>query len=284
MTEAACYELGSVKCSVLRDGDFTYLPNWLFSNVEPNHLERGLRKYDHKPNQVVCPYTCLLIDTGSHKVLVDTGAGNFAPTTGKLSEALESAAVRREEIDTVILTHGHLDHIGGAVDADGKPAFGNARYVMSKAEWEFWTTDPIDLSKLNLPEELKSALTAEARRCLPPLKQWIDLVEREAEIVPGVHAVPAPGHTPGHLAVVVSSGREQLLNLVDSVIHPLHLENPGWGNPIDLAPDTAVETRRKLLDRAAADRLLVMATHFSSSSAGWITSRGADGWEWTPSP
>ncbi len=278
------YEVGSVKCTPLNDGHFNYPASWFFSNVEPAHLQAELRKCSLDPDRIVSPYTCLLIDTGSHKVLVDTGAGDFAPTTGRLSQALNTAGVRSEEIDTVILTHGHLDHIGGNVDAEGGLAFKNARYIMSKADWEFWTADPIDLSKMNVPEEIKSALISAARRHLSPLRQKVELVEREIEVVPDVHAVPAPGHTPGHIAVLVSSGQEQFLNLADSVLHPLHLAHSDWGNVFDLVPEVAADTRRKLLDRAAVEDLLVMGFHFPGSGAGRITSRGVNRWEWAPLP
>jgi glyoxylase-like metal-dependent hydrolase (beta-lactamase superfamily II) len=182
----------------------------------------------------------------------------------------------------VILTHGHLDHIGGAVTGDGNPAFENARYVMSRTEWEFWNAESIDLSGVKLPEELLTALVASARRCLPPLRRRVELIEGETEIVPGVHLLSAAGHTPGHLAVLVTSGRRQFLHVTDSVIHPLHLEHPEWNNPIDLSPDVARATRQRLLDRAASEEALVAATHFPSSYAGRVTRRSAGHWEWTP--
>jgi glyoxylase-like metal-dependent hydrolase (beta-lactamase superfamily II) len=265
--------IGAVTCRILSDGGFQYLPGWVFSEPEPGALP---------PEGMFVPYTCLLIDTGQHKVLVDTGAGNFAPTTGRMPAALEASGLRTEQIDTVILTHGHLDHIGGAVTGDGRPAFEKARYVMSRSEWAFWNAEQIDLSGIKLPEELHTALIATARRCLPPLRPRMEFIEGEGEIVPGVYALPAPGHTPGHLAVAITSGREQLLHLTDSVIHPLHLEHPEWGNPIDLAPDVAQATRQRLLDRAATEDALVTAMHFSSSRAGRVTRRAAGRWGWTP--
>ena len=277
-------EVGSIKCTLLSDGHFTYPAAWFFSNVEPARLEETLRQYGLEPDQILSPYTCMLIDTGAHKVLVDTGAGNLAPTTGSLLPELEKAGVRPEEIDTVILTHGHPDHVGGNLDAEGRPAFTEARYVMSKTEWDFWTDASVDLRSMNIPEEMKTLLTATAHRCLPPLKKQVDLVERETDVVPGVRLLPAPGHTPGQMAVLVSSGKEQFLNLADSVIHPLCFEHADWRTMFDLAPDTAAETRRQLVDRASAEGFPVMAFHFPSAKAGRIVSRGANRWGWEPLP
>jgi glyoxylase-like metal-dependent hydrolase (beta-lactamase superfamily II) len=197
---------------------------------------------------------------------------------------LEKTGTLATDIDTVILTHGHPDHIGGAVNAEGKPAFPNARYVMWKDEWEFWTSEEPDLSAMQVPDELKNGLIlGTARRCLPPLRKQIELVEKESEVVPGVHLLPAPGHTPGHIAVAISSGSNSVLHIVDAVLHPIHMEQPAWRTSFDLAQDQAAETRRRLLDRAAADRTKVMAYHFPFPTLGQVVvARGRGGWQWEP--
>ena len=100
---------------------------------------------------------------------------------------------------------------------------------------------------------MKELLVSCAMKNLPPLKARMEFVEGEKEIVPGVHTIPAPGHTPGHVALVISSGKGQLMHMSDTVLHPMHLEHPAWRTVFDLEQDDAASTRRRLLDRAAAD-------------------------------
>jgi len=276
------FQIGDIQCIVVNDGNFSYPASWFFSNVPQDRLEDELRLRGFQPDQILSPYACLLIKAGNHKVLVDTGAANLAPTTGKLLPRLQAEGVSPADIDTVILTHGHPDHIGGTVNAEGKPAFPNARYVMWKEEWDFWSAEKIDLAGMNIPKDVKTLLIDSARKALPPIKAQVDLLEREMEIVPGVHAIPAPGHTPGHMALSISSGRKQLLVLADAVLHPMHLEHPGWQTAFDFAQDRATTTRRGLLDRAAADQAKVMAYHFPFPNLGQVVARGQGAWRWEP--
>jgi glyoxylase-like metal-dependent hydrolase (beta-lactamase superfamily II) len=276
------FQIGEIRCIAVNDGTFAYAPNWFFANAPPEELKQELGARSLPTDQILSPFTCLLVDTGPRKVLVDTGAGNLAPATGELLGGLRIAGITPAEIDTVVLTHGHPDHIGGNLDAEGKPAFPNARYVMSKAEWDFWNSDKIDLDAMQAPDEIKMLVISSARRNLPPIGQQLDLVERETEVVPGVHVVPAPGHTPGHVALVISSGKEQLLHIADSVLHPIHLEQPGWQNVFDLAPDQAVQVRKRLLGRAVASQAKVIAYHFPFPGMGRIVTKSPHSWRWEP--
>jgi glyoxylase-like metal-dependent hydrolase (beta-lactamase superfamily II) len=272
------FSVGEIQCIAISDGTFSYPTHWIFSNVPQEQLEASLRDRDLPSNQVVTPYTCLLLKSGKHKVLVDTGANGLAPTTGDLLKQLQAEGITPEEITTVVLTHGHPDHIGGVLDAKGEPAFPNARYVMSRTEWNFWTSDP-DLHGNAMDDHVKELLVNCAQKNLPPLKECIELLDGEKEVVPGVLAIPAPGHTPGHLALVISSSQEQLLHMSDSVLHPMHLEYPAWRNVFDLNEDDAVTTRRKLLDRATADKANVLAYHFPFPGLGHIEKNGT-AWRW----
>ena len=273
-----CFSVGDIQCIAINDGTFSYPTDWFFSNVPQEQLEGSLRDHNLSLTQVVSPYTCLVIKAGQHKVLVDTGADGLAPTTGDLLKHLKAEGITPEEIMTVVLTHAHPDHIGGVLDTSGKPAFPNARYVMSRTEWDFWTSKP-DLRGRGMDDHVKELLVNCALKNLPPLKLRMELLETEKEIVPGVHAIPAPGHTPGHIALVISSGKDQLLHMADTVLHPMHLEHPTWRTVFDLNQDDATTTRRRLLDRAAADKVNVLAYHFPFPGLGHVTSTGS-AWRW----
>ena len=274
------FQLGDFECLLVNDGTFTYhhADELFFLNAPKDRLKPLLSKYN-LGSEYVSAYPSLVINTGKHCVLVDTGAGNLAPTTGRLIENMRSAGVSSQDIDTVILTHAHPDHIGGTVDEAGHPAFPNARYVMWREEWEFWTSKP-DLSSLRIPEQLRQILLECPQRCLPPIKGQLSLVEEEAEIVPGIDAIAAPGHTPGHMALSISSGGERLLNLVDTVVHPIHLEQPEWLVATDLLPEKTVANRDRLLDFAATEAMLVFVFHFPFPGLGHIVRSGSRwGWE-----
>lgn len=276
------FPVGAISCTVLTDGYFSYPARWFFPDVESAELARALELRHLPAETVLSPYTCLLIESGSHVVLVDTGGGASSQTSGAVVARLEMAGIRPRDVDTVILTHAHPDHTGGVLNAAGRPAFPNARYVLSEFEWEFWTAPRTDLRRLRLPEEIKQKMGAEARRCLTPLRFQVEPVERETEVVPGVRVIPAPGHTPGHLAVLISSGGEHLLNLGDAAVHPLHLEQPEWENGFDLASAEALATRRTLLERAVSENMRVMAFHFPFPSVGRLDPRAEGGWRWSP--
>jgi glyoxylase-like metal-dependent hydrolase (beta-lactamase superfamily II) len=283
--ESYRFKLGTFECIVVNDGTFTYPhpAQILFANAPKERLEQVLREHNLDPEQwkeYISPYPSLVIHTGQQRVLVDTGADGLAPTTGKLIENLEAEGIAPEDIDVVILTHGHPDHIGGNTDSEGKPAFRNARYVMWKDEWDFWTSEP-NLSQMTVDEQIKQLLVTFARNNLPPIQAHLDLIDQETEIVPGIHTVSASGHTPGHMAVAISSEGEELLCISDAAIHPIHLDQPDWYSVFDLAPEQALASKRRLMDRAAVDEALVFAYHFSFPGLGRIIQKG-ERWQWQP--
>ncbi|MDO8726323.1 MAG: MBL fold metallo-hydrolase [Candidatus Methanoperedens sp.] len=144
------FELGNFKCIAVSDGTFTYSDQSFYQNAPKEQLQKVFREYDLQSGQITTPYTCLFIDTGKHRILVDTGMGaGVVPSVGNLLMNLQEEGIEGADIDTVILTHGHPDHIGGIINAEGKQAFPNARYVMWKKEWEFWASEP-DLKQLKV--------------------------------------------------------------------------------------------------------------------------------------
>jgi len=267
--------VGDIECIALQGGAFGYTPDLLFSNVPKAELEDELRAKNLAADEILLPYTCLVIKSGGEHVLVDTGEASLGPVTGDLERSLKAAGLGREQISTVVLTHAHPDHIGGVIDTDGRAAFPNARYVMSNMEWDFWNSD----SPVGAVASQVGPLRRFARNKLLPIKDNVELVQNETEVAPGVVVLCTPGHTPGHIAILISSGRQQLLHIADAVLHPLHLEYPSWRTIFDLEPEQAADTRRSLLDRAAADNSMLLAYHFPFPGFGSVKRKG-NAWKW----
>jgi glyoxylase-like metal-dependent hydrolase (beta-lactamase superfamily II) len=276
------FRVGSLCCTVLSDGYVSYPSPWLFPNADPQELAAALKARRLPRERVLSPYACLLIETGRHVILVDTGGGEGLTTTGAIGARLEMAGIRRRDVTTVVLTHGHPDHIGGAVDGRGRPAFPNARYIIAEAEVDFWNAPRRERGDSKLPTEVAAELGRTARDCLMILRHQLEPIDRECEIAPGLIALPAYGHTPGHLALLLASGTDRMVNLGDAAVHPLHLEHPHWHNGFDHAAGQAVATRRDLIDRAVRERMHVMAFHFPFPSVGRVEPLASGGWEWIP--
>ncbi len=274
------FKIGAFDCLAVSDGTFAYPAGLLFANARKEDYEQGLRERHLPLDQITTPYVCLYLDTGEHRVLVDTGAGNLAPTTGRLVQNLRSEGIDPGNIDTVILTHAHADHIGGNLDSDGNLAFPNARYVMSRVEWDFWTSKP-DLSSLNCGDHLEQLLLQYVEAMLPPIRHRLDLVDGEEELVPGIRTIPAPGHTPGHLALEINSQGETFIDAVDTFLHPMMIERIEWYSVVDIYPEKGIASRRRLLERAADTGAAVMSFHFPFPGLGRVV-RKEDGFTWKP--
>jgi glyoxylase-like metal-dependent hydrolase (beta-lactamase superfamily II) len=166
------------------------------------------------------------------------------------------------------------------VSSHSQAAFPNARYAVARDEWEFWL-GAADLTGVTLKAEMREYFAGFARSRLTPLQDRLMLVEDGAQIIPGIRAVAAPGHTPGHMALEVKSGGERLLMIGDAALLPFHLENPDVTAGVDANPAQTVATRRALFDRAVFDHALVQANHFPFPGLGRITRPGAT-WTWNP--
>ena len=278
------FKLGRFECISVSDGTYDYVPAHLFIGMSDDELNDLLNAYDMPTDKITSPYTFLFVNTGQHKVLVDMGAGKLGPNTGKLISNLKTAGIDQSDIDTVIITHAHPDHIGGTLDDDGKPNFPNATFYIWKVEWDFWFSDEAiqEVDKhlsIIVPTEIFMKV---ARGQLGPIKDRVIFITEETEILPDIFTHFAPGHTPGHMVVSFKSEEEELFFTSDTVIFPLFLERPDIGLSIDISPQEADASKNKIFDLVAERKALILAQHFSPfPSLGHIHKKEV-GWFWEP--
>jgi glyoxylase-like metal-dependent hydrolase (beta-lactamase superfamily II) len=283
------FELGDFRCMAVRDGALNYPPAALFANAAPLDVEAALRQRGLPTTQVTTPYTCLCVDVGAHRVLIDTGAGDLArhapdvfpgldhetSVTGSMVDNLRAGGMEPSDIDTVVVTHAHPDHIGGTLDTAGGLTFPHARYFIAEQEWRFWTSEAASARAPAFMVEV-------ARRNLLPLQDRLTLIGDSTEVVAGIRAIATHGHTPGHVAVSVTSGTERLIHVSDAVLTPLHLEHPDWSPVFDMDPAAAAQSKTRILDLIADEGALMFAHHFPPFPSLGRVRRREQGWSWEP--
>jgi|WetSurMetagenome_2_1015567.scaffolds.fasta_scaffold95205_2 glyoxylase-like metal-dependent hydrolase (beta-lactamase superfamily II) len=216
---------------------------------------------------------CLFIKAGESNILIDSGEGKgVQPTSGHLIENMQAAGICPADVGLVILTHSHLDHVGGLVDEKGQPTYSNARYIMYRKEWDLGTPS----LRLKPGDEEKGNLhSVNAAKKIAAVRNRFDVSSGESDIIPGIKYVPAPGHTPGNAMVVVSSGKESLFCLGDIMHHPDELNgDPGFWARLDGNAEEAARSRAQIVSRAADAQALIFSGHFSYPGVGHIVKKG----------
>ncbi len=269
------FKVGELDCVAVSDGTYALDADRLFTNAPEHELREALQRHGLKPHEVPVSEACLVVYTGQQMMLVDTGMSpDLSSTAGRLLQNLKAENIDSLDVDTVVLTHCHGDHIGGLTDADGKLAFPKARTLMWKDGWDFWMSE-------ETRAEIHSDTAEFLDQKLLPTRDRIELLEEDGEIAPGIRAVGAAGHQPGHMMLEIASMGEKLLYISDTLLHPLNLEFPDWYVVYDRNPEQALAVRRKLLKRAAAEGLMVHAFHFHFPGLGYIR-REEGAWRWEP--
>lgn len=275
------FGLGDFKCVSISDGaqpiDSETLPTF-FAGASTAELARALRKHNMPPDHFDLQCSPLLIDTGDQRILIDSGGGAvFHSHLGKVIPGLAAAGYQPSDINIIVLTHGHLDHICGGVDGDGALVFPEAEQWMARGEWDYWTkeTDAMAMGD-QLVEDVRFA-----QDCLRAMRAQVRLFEPGDEIAPGIRTIPTPGHTRDHISVAVASGGARLLCVADTMDLPIHVEWTTWHPAWDEQPELAMRSRRMLLRRAVEEKALIHAFHFPFPGVGYVRAAG-DGWRFEP--
>ncbi len=270
------FKLGSFEIVQLLDGVRVGPgPHPTFGQDQPAEAVHALLQVNGlPPSSFDHHFVPTLVNTGRELVLFDTGNGKGRmATAGHLRDLIVTAGYTPEQVDVVVLTHGHPDHIGGLL-LDGKPSYPNARVVFGEAEFAFWKKGEVrEGRKQNLELFQKIAM---------PFAETAKFIKPDDEVVPGIRAVNAFGHSPGMLAFHLESNGQRLLIWGDVANHyVISIQQPEWATGFDDIKDMAIATRKRILDMVAVDRIAVAGFHMPFPSVGFVE-KSANGYRWVP--
>ena len=269
---ATTFSIGRVELCCFTDAEVAFsVP---FSTLLPEASTADWQEYQQRYPAVFATPTTWNVHVGSHlirsggtTILVDTGIGpepsqRLGGRPGRLMEELKQAGVGPDDIDVVFVSHSHADHIGWNLNPNGSPRFPKARFVLSQKEWD-WLPSRV---------ETQAPGSAEIERNLFPLRdlESLELLDGDSVLTDHVTAILTPGHTPGHMSLLISSDGEKAVLTGDAIVHPAQVTHPEWHLAMDFDKALAVETRQRLLDRIESEGLTLVACHFPSPGWGQV--------------
>jgi len=266
------YRVGDLQVTAINDGVYVRPSEGLVPNAPPGGLQQALADRFLPTDKVTISFTTLVVNTGSKLVLLDTSNGDLgAPTSGTWLANFRAAGFDPANVDAVVISHFHGDHINGLRMKDGTARFPRAEIMVPAMEWAFWTDDA---KMAQAPAGLKSTFD-NTRRVFGPIANDVTRYEWDKEILPGITAVDAHGHTPGHTAFAITSGAGRLLAMSDTTNDPnIFARNPEWSAIFDQDGPEAIKARRRMLDMAAAERMQVSFYHAPFPATGFIAREG----------
>lgn len=269
---------GKMQITMVSDGPLPLgAPGDAFLGLGKDEITKLLSDNYLSADNIVLEQNCPIVNTGDKLILFETGMGSskmFGSTTGRLLRNMTAAGISPRDIDAVVCSHAHIDHIGGLVDAKGRKLFPRAQVYISQADFDFWTDDKD-------PKKLK-AFVEHARKNLLPYRDRLVFFKDGQEFLPGITAMSAPGHTVGHTVFMISSNGQTLAAIGDLTHHKILLtERPRTEFAYDTDPKQAVTSRVRVLDMLAAQRIPLLAYHFPWPGYGHVAKQG-EGFRYFP--
>ena len=283
------YKVGDFEVTAVTDGARTVpLDNNFVRNALKDDVNAALAAGFMEKDKVTFAITPIVVNTGVKLVVIDTGLGpamleQSKGAVGQFQTNLAAAGIDRDAVDTVVISHFHRDHINGLLTADSKGAYPNAEILVPATEWKYWLDDS-NMSKAPAGSQLEDEFK-NARRVFGALGNKVTQYEAGEDIVSGIKSLATPGHTLGHASHIVASGSASVIVQADvtAATALLFVRNPGWHPIFDMDAAMAEQTRRKLYDMAAADKMLVQGFHFPFPALGYIEKEGS-GYRLVPAP
>jgi glyoxylase-like metal-dependent hydrolase (beta-lactamase superfamily II) len=275
------FTVGDAEVTVVSDGGLDLgNPKGTFTGVSDEEMSKMLTDNFLNPADILLEQNSPIVNMGDKLVLFDTGMGTskmFGNTTGRQQKSMKEAGIKAEDIDAVVFSHGHIDHIGGVVGEDGKSLFPNAQFYIAESDFIYW----MDYDKAG--PKLKDFVD-HARKNLTPVRDRLVFYKNEQEFLPGVTALAAPGHTVGHTIFMISSGGKSFCYTADLTHHPILLmEKPRMEFSFDTDPKQAAGSRVKMLDMLATNRIPILAYHYAWPGIGHVAKTG-EGFHYIPEP
>ncbi|MBK1661300.1 MBL fold metallo-hydrolase [Paracraurococcus ruber] len=282
------FKWGEFEATVISDGSLPLgKPQDSFVGPGANQIPQMLSNEFLDPNAATLEQNILVLNTGRQLLLFDTGMGEsmgadskmFGPTTGRMLANLRAAGIQPEQIDMVVATHAHCDHVWGLVNAAGQRVFPNAQVAINEADVRFWTDDGNKKGPAFMGPFIEGA-----KKNLNAYRDRLVMVKDGQEVAPGVVALFSPGHTVGHTCYAITSGGRTMVNTGDLAHHQvLLLRHPMMEFSFDTDPKQSAQTRSRMLDRLATDKHAVLSYHFPWPGLGHVRREG-EGFAWVSLP
>lgn len=267
------FRAGALTVTVVTDGSSVRpdATRGVVANASPEQVAAAMRAAGISGTAMRSPYNVTFVETPRGLVAIDVGTGGFGGDTGTLHANMRAAGLDPARVVLIVHTHFHGDHIGGLTTSDGTAVFPQAAIAVPEREWVFWN----DAGEESRATEARRPGFANVRRRFAPYAQRVTRFAPDAEVAPGIRAVATPGHSPGHTSFLVNDGAAQALVIGDAVLAPaFYMVNPEWYPGFDMDPTMAVDTRKRLLDRAATERMPVVGYHFDMPATGRVERAG----------